>query len=130
MLANYQGTIGSKTGFTDAARHTLVTAAERNGRRLVMVLMRGEQHPTPMWQQGAHLLDWGFSLPATTPAVGQLVNEAPPPPPPAPALAAESTPTSTLALKQVPPLLPIGLGAVAVAGMLISGLVFLRRRRS
>jgi D-alanyl-D-alanine carboxypeptidase (penicillin-binding protein 5/6) len=125
LLAHYEGTIGGKTGFTEAARHTLVAAAERGGRRLVVALMRGEQTPTPMWKQGAALLDWGFGLPATTPALGTLVDAAPAPPPPPPMT---DTPVTTLALKPVPPLLPISLGAIAVVGMVIGGLALLRRR--
>ena len=57
LLARYPGALGGKTGFTDAARHTLVGAAERDGRRLVVALVRGEQHPVPMWRQAAALLD-------------------------------------------------------------------------
>jgi D-alanyl-D-alanine carboxypeptidase (penicillin-binding protein 5/6) len=77
MLTSYPGTIGGKTGFTDDARHTRVAAAERHGRRLVVVLMRGETHPVPMDTQAARLLDYGFALPADTPAVGNLVDRAP-----------------------------------------------------
>jgi serine-type D-Ala-D-Ala carboxypeptidase (penicillin-binding protein 5/6) len=35
MLHRYPGTIGGKTGFTDAAKKTFVAAADRGGRRLV-----------------------------------------------------------------------------------------------
>ena len=77
MLASYPGTIGGKTGFTDDARHTRIAAAERHGRRLEVVLMRGEQHPVPMDTQAARLLDYGFALPKSTPPVGQLVEQAP-----------------------------------------------------
>jgi D-alanyl-D-alanine carboxypeptidase (penicillin-binding protein 5/6) len=124
LLAHYEGAIGGKTGFTEAARHTLVAAAERGGRRLVVALMRGEQSPTPMWKQGARLLDWGFDLPATTPAVGELVDAAPAPPPPP---VADPATSQTLALEPVPPLLPVGLGVLAVTGMVIGGLALRRR---
>ncbi len=80
LLRNYPGALGGKTGFTDDARHTLVDAAQRGGRRLIVVLMRGEQRPVPMWQQAARLLDYGFALPPGHP-VGQLVDQAPPPEP-------------------------------------------------
>jgi serine-type D-Ala-D-Ala carboxypeptidase (penicillin-binding protein 5/6) len=63
LTSGYQGYIGGKTGFTDDARHTFIGAAERNGRRLVVVLMRGEQRPVPMYEQAAALLDHGFALP-------------------------------------------------------------------
>jgi D-alanyl-D-alanine carboxypeptidase (penicillin-binding protein 5/6) len=74
MLTKYPGTFGGKTGFTDDARHTRITAAQRHGRRLVVVQMRGEQHPVSMDTQAGRLLDYGFALPADTPPVGQLVD--------------------------------------------------------
>ena len=63
LTSGYEGYIGGKTGFTDDARHTFIGAAERNGRRLVVVLMRGEQRPVPMYEQASALLDHGFALP-------------------------------------------------------------------
>jgi serine-type D-Ala-D-Ala carboxypeptidase (penicillin-binding protein 5/6) len=77
LLLNYKGTLGAKAGFTDAARHTQVGVAERNGRRLIVTLMRGEQHPVPMWKQAAALLDFGFAQPKDAPSVGTLVDAAP-----------------------------------------------------
>ncbi len=72
LLFAYPGAIGGKAGFTDVARHTYVGAAERNGRRLVVTLMGAETRPARGWQQGATLLDWGFSVPAGA-TVGRLV---------------------------------------------------------
>jgi D-alanyl-D-alanine carboxypeptidase (penicillin-binding protein 5/6) len=72
LLFAYPGAIGGKAGFTDVARHTYVGAAERNGRRLVVTLMGAEARPARGWQQGATLLDWGFSVPAGA-TVGRLV---------------------------------------------------------
>jgi D-alanyl-D-alanine carboxypeptidase (penicillin-binding protein 5/6) len=74
LLQRYPGAIGGKTGFTDLARHTYVGAAQRNGRRLVVTLLRGEHRPLKLWQQGAALLDWGFKIPAGTEPVGRLVR--------------------------------------------------------
>ena len=54
----YEGIIGGKTGFTSLAGNTLVTGAERNGVRLVAVVMKAN---------GTHytdtkaLLDYGFA---------------------------------------------------------------------
>lgn len=73
LLGSYPGTLAGKTGFTDAARYTFAAAAERDGRRLVVSLMGAEQTPVPTWQQAAALLDWGFTVPAGTPAMGELV---------------------------------------------------------
>jgi D-alanyl-D-alanine carboxypeptidase (penicillin-binding protein 5/6) len=74
LLTQYDGAIGGKTGFTDLARHTYVGAAERNGRRLVVTMLRGEPRPQRLWQQGAALLDWGFALPKDAKPVGRLVK--------------------------------------------------------
>jgi serine-type D-Ala-D-Ala carboxypeptidase (penicillin-binding protein 5/6) len=63
LLHRYPGTIGGKTGFTDAAKKTFVAAADRGGRRLVIAMMYGlirEGGPT-YWDQAAGLLDWGFA---------------------------------------------------------------------
>jgi D-alanyl-D-alanine carboxypeptidase (penicillin-binding protein 5/6) len=73
LLTNYPGALGGKTGFTDLARHSFVGAAERDGRRLVVTLLGAEAQPVRSWQQGAALLDWGFSLPRDA-AVGRLVE--------------------------------------------------------
>ena len=100
LLAYYPGTLGGKTGFTEAARHTFVGAATRNGRRLVVALTRGEQHPVPMWKQAAALLDLGFSLPPDAPAVGTLVDQAPGPAQGAPAQAAGEAPVGEAAVGQ------------------------------
>lgn len=78
LLRNYPGALGGKTGFTDDARHTQLDAAQRGGRRLMVVLMRGEQRPVSMSEQAARLLDYGFALPPGHP-VGKLVDGAPPP---------------------------------------------------
>ncbi len=69
LLYNYPGAIGGKTGFTDDARHTFIGAAERDGRRLAVVLLDGTRVPEAPWQQAAALLDAGF---ATDDSVGRL----------------------------------------------------------
>lgn len=63
LMYRYPGVIGGKTGFTDIARKTYVVAAERDGKRLVVVMMYGLVHeggPT-YWDQAASLFDWGFA---------------------------------------------------------------------
>ena len=74
LLDSYPGTLGGKTGFTDAARHTFVAAAERNGRRLVVSLMQAERRPVPEQQQAMNLLDWGFSTAPDASGLGRLVD--------------------------------------------------------
>ncbi len=72
-LAAYPGNLGGKTGFTDAARHTFVGAAERDGRRLVVSVMSTEPRPLRAAEQATRLLNWGFTLPADVEGVGVLV---------------------------------------------------------
>ena len=76
LLNNYPGAMGGKTGYTDDAGQTFVGAANRDGRRLVAVLLRGTRQPIAPWEQAAHLLDYGF---ATAPGtkVGTLVEPDP-----------------------------------------------------
>ena len=69
LLYNYEGALGGKTGFTDDARHTFIGSAERNGKRLAVVLLDGTRVPKAPWEQAAILLDSGF---ATDDTVGQL----------------------------------------------------------
>ncbi|REE98264.1 D-alanyl-D-alanine carboxypeptidase family protein [Thermomonospora umbrina] len=66
----YPGMIGGKNGFTLAAGQTFVGAARRNGRTIIVALMKGEN----LWPDTTALLNWGFSAgPKVTP-VGVLVD--------------------------------------------------------
>jgi D-alanyl-D-alanine carboxypeptidase len=58
LRTGYPGTIGVKTGFTDAAGRCLVAASERNGRRLGVVLL----HSPDPGGQAQKLLDRGFRV--------------------------------------------------------------------
>ena len=90
LLGSYPGNLGAKSGFTDAARHTFVTEAGRDGRRIVVSLMQTERRPVHEAQQAALLLDWGFSVPAGTTGVGRLVE-----PGEVPAATAAASPATT-----------------------------------
>ena len=76
LLYKYPGALGGKTGYTDDAGQTFVGAANRNGRRLMAVLLHGTRQPIAPWEQAAHLLDYGFSTPQGT-QVGTLVEPDP-----------------------------------------------------
>ncbi|WP_300014831.1 serine hydrolase [Pseudonocardia sp.] len=127
FLTGYPGALGGKTGFTDAARHTFVGAAERDGRRLVVALVRGEQSPVPMTAQTAALLDLGFALPADVAPLGMLVDAAP-----AAATASPAEPT-TAPPEPAPatpprPGSPPGLAVGAITAVALVALVLLARR--
>lgn len=54
----YAGIIGGKTGYTTLAGNTLVTCAERNGMKLIAVILNGHQ---THYSDTKALLDFGFS---------------------------------------------------------------------
>ena len=59
LLWLYKGTLGGKTGFTEAAGYCLVSAAERSGRRLLAVVL-GEPTSEESFVDVAALLNYGF----------------------------------------------------------------------
>lgn len=61
LLWQYEGCIGMKTGFTERAGRTLVSAAQRNGQVLVVVTLNDPND----WRDHTALFDYGF---ATYPA--------------------------------------------------------------
>ncbi|TFV64210.1 UNVERIFIED_ORG: D-alanyl-D-alanine carboxypeptidase [Bacillus sp. AZ43] len=135
-LAGTPGNLGGKTGFTDAARHTFVTAAERDGRRLVVSVMDTENVPLRAADQAALLLDWGFAVPAGVAGVGRLVDPAeaavhlrPAPPPaeperPWPTEVRDDDDATSAADPW--PWLPLGLGGLALVAA--GGTAVVRRR--
>ena len=72
LLADYEGATGIKNGYTSRARASFVGAATRDGRSLVVTVMRAEP---AVWRDAAALLDWGFAAGgAGVRPVGQLVD--------------------------------------------------------
>src|SRR6202012_4281991 len=76
LLYHYPGALGGKTGYTDDAGQTFVGAANRDGRRLMAVLLHPPPQPIAPWQQAAHLLDYGFATASGT-RVGALIEPDP-----------------------------------------------------
>jgi len=55
----YPGIIGGKTGYTTLAGNTLITCAEKNGMKLITIILKGS---TPQyWTDTKNLLDFGFT---------------------------------------------------------------------
>ncbi len=124
LLYNYPGALGGKTGYTDDAGQTFVGAAERDGRRLVAVLLRGTRQPIPPWQQAAHLLDYGFATPRGT-KVGTLVE---PDPSLVPKPSSDSQPSAAgPGLPAAMNELPVRVGVALVGTMIVFGLIFAAR---
>jgi D-alanyl-D-alanine carboxypeptidase (penicillin-binding protein 5/6) len=59
LLKDYPGADGMKTGYTREAGYGLVGSAERDGRRLIMVIA-GLKSINERRQEAQSLLDWGF----------------------------------------------------------------------
>lgn len=57
LLSSYEGCIGMKTGYTQRAGRTLVSAAERDGRTLIAVTLNAPND----WKDHTTLFDYGFS---------------------------------------------------------------------
>jgi D-alanyl-D-alanine carboxypeptidase (penicillin-binding protein 5/6) len=70
LINKYDGAIGVKAGYTTLAHNTLIAAATRNGRTILVTLMGAQAN---VFDQAKVLLDWGFAHPQATP-VGQLVD--------------------------------------------------------
>ena len=78
MLKNYYGATGMKTGYTDLARHNLVTSADRNGKLLIGVVLH-EPNWGAAYGQMTAMLDDGFGghVPMTRTMVAAASNPAP-----------------------------------------------------
>lgn len=63
LLGSYAGLIGIKTGYTNAAAHTMLFEAVRNGRTLIGVVL-GSPATSPFtgFQDATKILNWGFAL--------------------------------------------------------------------
>lgn len=128
LLYKYPGAMGGKTGYTDDAGQTFVGAANRDGRRLVAVLLHGTRQPIAPWEQAAHLLDYGFSTPQGT-QVGTLIE-------PDPSLvtsrqdgAADRQGTVTQAAGFIPSAdaLPVRVGVAVIGTIIVFSLIMVAR---
>jgi D-alanyl-D-alanine carboxypeptidase (penicillin-binding protein 5/6) len=79
----YPGQLGAKFGWTTPAGYTLVGAARRGGRTLIVTELGSDPGYA---QHAADLLSWGFAQPAGSPGVGTLA-------PPSAALTASASAT-------------------------------------
>ncbi|MBQ0826821.1 D-alanyl-D-alanine carboxypeptidase family protein [Streptomyces tagetis] len=69
----YPGLIGIKNGYTSNAGNTLVTAARRDGRTLVVTVMNPQEGGGyAVYEEARALLDWGFRAAGRVDPVGSL----------------------------------------------------------
>lgn len=121
LLVNYPGALGGKTGYTDDAGQTFVGAAERDGRRLVAVLLRGTRQPIAPWEQAARLLDYGFATPPGT-KIGTLIDPDPSLLPPKP----DASPLSTAPVLTADAV-PVRVGVAVIGTVIIFALIMAAR---
>ncbi len=77
LIGNYAGAIGIKTGFTDKAGYSVLSAAERDGVTLYAVVL-GTASELQRFREARELLDWGFAhyRPQLLATAGTVVAEA------------------------------------------------------
>nr|WP_107400400.1 serine hydrolase [Streptomyces africanus] len=68
----YPGLIGIKNGYTSKAGNTLVAAARRDGRTLVVTVMNPQEGGSAVYEETRSLLDWGFEAGSRVEPVGSL----------------------------------------------------------
>jgi D-alanyl-D-alanine carboxypeptidase (penicillin-binding protein 5/6) len=119
LLGDYPGALGVKSGYTTFAHNTLIAAARRNGRTVLVTLMATSRN---VYEQARLLLDWGFAHPTATP-VGTLVD------PRSPAFARAATVAGDPATVTVPNRANQRPKQLAAAGAGLLALLVWRRRR-
>ena len=72
LLATFPGLTGMKTGYTKASGHSLIATAERDGRRLVAVILGASGSH---YDVASALLNQGFSTPRDTKGVGEILPD-------------------------------------------------------
>ncbi|MGW0932605.1 D-alanyl-D-alanine carboxypeptidase family protein [Streptomyces sp. NPDC002644] len=69
----YPGAIGVKNGYTSKAGNTLIAAAERGGRTLVVTVLNPQDGSSgAVYEEARSLLDWGFRAAGRVRPVGSL----------------------------------------------------------
>ncbi|MEU1167351.1 D-alanyl-D-alanine carboxypeptidase [Streptomyces sp. NPDC005921] len=91
-VARYPGLIGIKNGYTSNAGNTLVAAARRGGRTLLVTVMNPQDGG--VYDEARQLLDWGFEAAGRVDPVGSLdaLRPAPRPGPSTVPIAAAAAP--------------------------------------
>lgn len=126
-VERYPGLIGIKNGYTTHAGNTLVAAARRDGRTLLVTVMNPQRGGFTVYDEARELLDWGFDAAGRVDPVGSLDGLVAKPrhvSPPAPVAAAASRPAADGTDWTVPAVVAglSGLGAVgAVLGLQAKG---------
>ncbi|MGA4837936.1 D-alanyl-D-alanine carboxypeptidase family protein [Streptomyces sp. G45] len=129
-VARYPGLIGVKNGYTSGAGNTLIAAAHRGARTLVVTVMNPQNGGFAVYEEARRLLDWGFAAADRVRPVGSLLPAKPRKAPDRarPAAAAFVPPERAESEdgSDWPALVLVGAGAAA----LLAGCVVIVRRRA
>ncbi|MFI1680778.1 D-alanyl-D-alanine carboxypeptidase family protein [Streptomyces sp. NPDC020607] len=126
-VAAYPGLLGVKNGYTSHAGSTLISAAQRDGRTLVVTVMNPQAGGgRAVYEEARSLLDWGFAAAGKVQPVGSLVPLEESRPAPSPAHAGEQAPQAVRpGDSEWPALLLVAAGSV----VLLAGCAMAVRRR-
>ncbi|MEU5772962.1 serine hydrolase [Streptomyces venezuelae] len=123
----YPGLLGVKNGYTSHAGSTLISAAQRGGRTLVVTVMNPQTGGgRAVYEEARSLLDWGFAAAGKVQPVGSLVPPEESRPAPRPAHAGGQT---DLAVQPDDSEWPAVLLVAAGSAVILAGCVMAVRRR-
>ncbi|MDQ8703741.1 serine hydrolase [Streptomyces sp. LHD-70] len=124
-VAPYPGIIGVKNGYTSGAGHTLIAAAKRGDRTLVVSVMNPQRGGgLAVYEEARALLDWGFAAEGRVRPVGSLQ------PPAAEAAAGAVAPTTVAAEDEEEGWATAGGATTGIALVVLAGwAAFVVRRR-
>ncbi|MFI7320933.1 D-alanyl-D-alanine carboxypeptidase family protein [Streptomyces venezuelae] len=126
-VAAYPGLLGVKNGYTSHAGSTLISAAQRGGRTLVVTVMNPQAGGgRAVYEEARSLLDWGFGAAGKVQPVGSLVPPEESRPAPSPAHAGGQ---AALAVRPDDSEWPAVLMVAAGCAVLLAGCVMAVRRR-
>lgn len=74
LLTRYEGCTGLKTGWTYASKHTLVSAALRDSREVIAVVLKAGSR-SALWGESARLLDYGLKHVPALPIRSRLTSD-------------------------------------------------------
>ena len=124
-VGRYEGLIGVKNGYTSHAGNTLIAAARRDGRTVLVTVLHPQPGQGNVYDEARALLNWGFTAAGQVRPVGSL----PPLPAPKEAGTAQAGAPRPSAAPTRPPLSTGTLVAAGAAALLMAGWAWLALRR-
>ncbi|MEU9123346.1 serine hydrolase [Streptomyces sp. NPDC048506] len=128
-MSRYPGIIGVKNGYTSKAGNTLIAAARRNGRTLLVTVLNPQsQVVNGVYKEAGSLLDWGFRTSDNAQPIGTLGADRTADDGPLLPVAAEAADVGTRDGVLWRPALVLGAGLAGMAVLGLGGLLAAGRR--